>query len=252
MIQMKNHHSRFSKIAFILIVFFFALQLKAQVNDPQASYVRQRKINSFQQIFDLKNGALLVMLHARQNKINSLVAAGLLKEAEKVYVNQIKKNKGIANAFKKKFFYCPVYFFWNTDGQRLIEYGIDSVNFLNDSLIIDKSIRPGSQHILVSEFGIYAEGVQHNNSTVNQSEPRKLSSNTPSSLAGVEGLIIEDINLNALQKPFPFYLSIVEDEDRIFIVDEVVSKLNENFYSFNRTASRRILKPKFYKYFNKN
>lgn len=218
----------------------------------QPSYTRLRKISSFRQIFDLKDGALLVMLQSKQNKINFLKAHDQDKEAQETYRNQLKKNRGIISAFRKNFKFCPVYFFSNADGEKLIQYGIDSIGFLNDSLVQDSSVKPGFQHFFVAELGIFSEHRHPHDSVIDQSARGKIPDYAAGSFTGLELLIIEDQQLNPLRKPFPFYESILEDDEHIFQIDEVVAELNRNLFLFYMTAARRIHKPKFSKYFEKN
>ena len=133
------------------------------------------------------------------------------------------------------------------------------INFLFHDLSNECSFRkvfndhyfPSIQLIFVAEFGIYSEHAINKGDELDQNLSGQSLEYSTGSLTGAEVLIIKDGKFNSLQKPFPYFQSIIEHEDRILIVDELVARLNENLYSFNRTATRRILKPKFYKYFHK-
>lgn len=221
-----------SKICLLVFFILPAFGAFSQLNNPQPSYTRERKISSFREIFDLKQGVLLVMLHTKQSKIDALRSLGRATEADELEFKQAKKNKGIIKAFRMHFDYCPVYFFSNVEADKIIQGKISALSFVNDSLDEDPSIRPNTEKCLFAEFGIIAD-------------------DNSGSLKNVPVLVLEDKKLHPLKKPFPYYKMIIEDEDRIFDINNIMIQFNESLYEFNKTAKRRILKPKFEKYFER-
>jgi hypothetical protein len=229
----------------LLITFFHCLGQQAKI-----SYVKQRKINAFSQVFELRQGCLLVMLHTIQNKIDALEKLDRKTEAETFRNQQIKKNENIIAAFKKNFDFCPVYFFFSSDALRLLEFGPDSVSFVNSTLTIDTSIHIKSKKYFVAEFNRIQDDTtgyttRHHSSSENSETYQTVSASIS------QAFIIESKNLIQLKAPFPYFVPITETDEKIVFVESVVQKINKDLYKFERKAKKKILNPRFSPYFQK-
>lgn len=212
------------------------------------SYTRQRKVNAFNQVFELRQGCLLVMLHMAQNKIDALEKMERKTEAVTFRNQQIVKNQSIIAAFKNNFNFCPVYFFFTSEALKFLEYGPDSVSFVDSNLTIDTSIHIRNKKYFVAEFNKIQDDTtgyakRHHTSPGNTQTYQTVSSSTS------QAFIIESKNLIQLKSPFPNFVSITETDEKIVFVESVVQRINKDLYKFEMKAKKKILNPRFSPYF---
>jgi hypothetical protein len=239
----------------ISLLLFLAIQ-ECSSQRLRYGYVRKRKVDSYKQIIDLKNGFLLVMLHSNQNKIDALHALGRHEEAENLSKKQQAKNKNIMRSFHDEFDFCPVYFFMNAQALDLIEKGIGSVTFLDNNLKQDSSIKAGPEKFLVAEFGNmqmdtakYFSGYRL--STTDTGAWQKPNYYSTSSFQ-YQAFIVESPQMIQLKRPFPYFVMSTETDNKIFLYKSIIKKINRRLHSFYLKANEKVLLPRFSPYFKNN
>jgi len=244
------------KRAFIVSLLLFLAIHDCSSQRLNYGYVRKRKVDSYRQIMDLKNGFLLVMLHGNQNKIDALHSLGKHAEAENAKKQQDEKNKKIMNAFHAQFNFCPVYFFMNTQALDLVDKGINAITFVDKELKQDTSIKPGAEKFLVAEFGNlqmdttkYFAGYRLSTTdTGSWQKPTYYSTST----FLYDAFIIESPQLIQLKKPFPYFVMTTESDKKVNSYESVIEKVNQRLHAFFMKANEKILLKRFNPYFNSN
>ncbi len=161
-------------------------------------------------IKQLKNGALLVMLEAKENSINALKKNDYFEMAELVEFKQHVKNSKIVTAFRNNFTFCPVYFFYDSYIDRVLSNQITDVVFLNDNMKLDSSIKFCESNYLFSEFGAIRQDTakyfshSYYDSGSNGMERRSVYNGGPD--MRFEALIIMSKQMIQLKRPFPYYV----------------------------------------------
>jgi hypothetical protein len=216
-------------------------------------YIRHRKVRSYQQIFALRHGCLLVMLHRNQNKIDALHDLGKHSEAEMIKNQQASKNKAIIKAFRDNYDFSEARFFLNSDALKMIQYGPDSVTFLTDSLVPDTSIHVKSKKYFIGEFGMLQEDTAKYFSGYNivstDSGLQRLPAYYSSPGPYYPAFTMQSDKLVQLKKPFPNFIIITETDAKIFFLDAIVIKLNARLKAFYDDAEVKIKKGRFVRYF---
>ena len=191
----------------ILVLLIFLCSLNTSL---QAQKKSERKKVAYEQLDQLKNGALLVRLQTRELAITALRKVGRDSEANELVKSQMKINRDILKAFRLNFKFAPVYFFYSNFSAPVIGGETDKVVFLNDSLQPDTSIKFTMKSFLTGEFA-------------------------PVEKAGFGAALLLDNKLQQLKKPFPFYARTFETfalfrRTRAETVQKLNSKI-EKFYT---------------------
>lgn len=134
--------------------FSFQLGLKYRFHgnkEKAESYRSHTKAMAKKDIVRLKEGALLVRLKTSQNKINALQKVGKEKEAAKAKYWQKTQNEKIVKAFKDKFKFSPVYFFYSYSSDQVREGDFQGI-FLNDRLEVDSTIIMDKEIVFTAEY----------------------------------------------------------------------------------------------------
>lgn len=180
----------------------------------------------------LKKSALLVRLKTKSNTIKALEERGETTRAMKVSNEQKKKNIELVKAFRGHFYFCNVYFFYSSDTKHVKTGNLDSITFLNDSLIPDANIKIKEPTYYTCEIGNvqqddskYKEGYRIEN-TENGAE--KKTTYSGGSRMSFQALIIKDSGFNQLASPFPYYSRTLSSLPIRKTYDSVVKKLNSN------------------------
>lgn len=153
------------------------------INEPSQKQLAHEV--AYNQISELKNGVLLVRLSTSTAQINALKSRGRTEEADKIGAKQRQVNREIVDAFRSKFDFCRVEFFYSFNSQKVREGNLKGV-FLDEKLNTDSTITVDPRSaIYTAEFGTTGE----------------------SSTGGINfaALVIMDRKMETLQKPFPYY-----------------------------------------------
>jgi hypothetical protein len=157
----------------ILLFFFTGLSLQGQNARETASI----------QIKNLKNGFLIVRLKTGDLQASALEKAGN-KTAAKAYLQKREEeNKAIAEAFRKHFHFCPVYFCYTSSSEAIRQNKLKGV-LLNAQMQPDSTLAPPGL-FLTAEFGFSEE-------------------------QNFEGLIVMDTGFVQLRSPFPWIVKKFE------------------------------------------
>lgn len=152
------------------------------------------------QINQLKNGALLVRLHNNKTLLDGLRKMGKADMATQKEYEMLAINKNIMLAFKKHYTFSPVYFFFSSNSDTLLN-GARSGIFLDTNLTVDPTI------ILKEKFYLLAEKDDVYNSSigfVREDTARFVKEiGNPSKEAS---MVIKNKYGHQLKDPFPFYV----------------------------------------------
>lgn len=181
------------KISCLLLSCFLLLNSQALFasknnNDKNEDSV---KISASTLINGLKQGGLLVRLKTSENAIKILNARGRTKEAENLKAKQFAKNMEVYRAFKDKYKFGKIYFFYSTHSNE-VKTGLPSGIFLDSTLQPDTSIKLNGTNFYVAEIGDI------------QSE---------ATTSAIHGLHIMDTDLNEIDLERYYYLKSVWQVD---------------------------------------
>tara|TARA_R110000868_G_scaffold59371_2_gene182222 strand:+ start:10 stop:510 length:501 start_codon:yes stop_codon:yes gene_type:complete len=146
----------FKKLLLGLLTLYISSNGIAQ-NTPKKYSKSNSRIESKQQIKMLFDGVLLVRLKTRKSSIEALKKIGKFKKAKKYEKGQVELNKAIIHAFKNNFDFCPTYYFFSNESNKIHKGALDQVKFQNDSLFHDSNISVQTKNFLIAEFGNIAQ-----------------------------------------------------------------------------------------------
>lgn len=132
-----------------------------------------------ERLVKLHNGMLLIRLQTSEKQINALTEQGRTEEAEEIRQRQYDENKETILAFSQVFDFCPVYFFYAGDSEKIRSGELAGVIF-NSDLEVLANTAGLPEYFLTGEF-----------------------SETPN--LKIDGLVIMDEQMLPLEAPFPFY-----------------------------------------------
>jgi hypothetical protein len=219
-----------TRLLIILNICSVSLTVQGQ---KKISYRQQCKIDSKRQIVELHNGVLLVRLKQKQKSIDGLREQGRDKLADKVELNQKNRNSYIIDAFNSRFDFCPVYFFYSSDSKHVRNNKIDSISFLNDSLIKDISITLKDTNYYITEFG----RVEPEETFTYQSSTHLPKGETRATYSGgsdfsFKAVTVKTKNFKQLKEPFPYYSKEKSGSNKRANINNAVSKLNLSLKKF--------------------
>lgn len=149
------------------------------------------------QIKELKNGVLLVRLRTQENAIKSLEKANKQTAADKIRAQQAQANKQLINAFQTNFTFCPVYFFYSWDTEKVMN-GTTSGIFLDLNLNYDPNLKLPEKPFFIAEL---------TNVEQERPDPNDLTSSNNSE-ASFPALVMRDSSFNQLADPFPYFVKV--------------------------------------------
>jgi hypothetical protein len=144
------------------------------------SFGQSKKALAKEHARNLKNGALLVRLYTATNKTNALLVRGREEDAVQTQRDQYYINREMYVAFKAAYKFSPVYFFYNTDSDKVRRGEFDGI-LLNERLFPDSTIKINPSYYYIAEMD-----------------------NTPGT--GMYALVIKNKDFEFLEKPFPYYV----------------------------------------------
>lgn len=218
----------------IILITLFTSNLSAQ-KSKKLSYRKQCKIDAKRQIVELQGGVLLVRLKQKQKSIDALRKQGREKLANKIELKQKTRNSYIVDAFKTRFNFCPIYFFYSSDSKYVRTNKLDNVSFLNDSLFFDNSIILKDTNFYIAEFGhIEPEETITYQSSVHVPKKETRITYSGSSDFSFKALTVKTKYFKQLRGPFPYYSKESSGPNKRANINASVSKLNlilERFYN---------------------
>ena len=200
---------------------------------PACKNYKIQRNRSFSQVEILKNNALLVRLNTSNSKIGLLKNAGKLAEAEKERQMTAEKNRKTMEAFRERYDFSKVYFFY-TDAADALKHGrFDEVE------LFDAGMRPVSDRsflkrgYLVAAFAsvyqdqTYVEGTDNARYAV-------------AGTSGLPALVVMDAEYIQLRTPFPYRVMI--DPTSPYEGESVAllnSRLHKHYTRYERKKARR-------------
>lgn len=162
-------------------LFLFTLGSLAIIGQSDCQVTVQENID----LNYLKNGALLVRLQTRNPSIAALKERGMEDKALILEQEQAAENKELIRAFKQEYRFSPVYFFFNTETDQLLDGNYGLITLVNDRLQADETISFPEGNFLIAELS-YLKYPGENRT-------------------GFHALILKDACLKQLKKPFPYF-----------------------------------------------
>lgn len=196
-------------LALLLLCSFTLSAARTDSPDERQEQRRQERLLPRKQIQQLHNGALLVRLKTKSQAIAKLHSMGYHTQADQMRDRQADFNKKILQAFRQEFSFCPVYFFFSEDLEKVIKKELKAVQFLNDSLQVDTTIHYTNPNFLTADFGPIEQDTasyfdkNYMASSTNGIEMRSSAYGGPS--MGFEALLIRSEEFIQLRRPFPYY-----------------------------------------------
>lgn len=173
-LKMKNlipsMNLRFFKLVSLLLFLGTPISDYAQDSAPE-DYTKEEFIRDF------KDGYLLVRLQDKNLTLQTLKERGREKEIEQVVAKQRRENQEIILSFSNVFTFCPVYFFYAKDSEAIRKGDFKDKVFDAQQNAVDLNTE---KTIFTAEFA----------------ETEKL---------GIDGLIIRDGQMLALNDPLPYF-----------------------------------------------
>jgi hypothetical protein len=199
------------------------------------SFAQYNRTVAYQQIKDLKNGALVVRLKTNDKSVLAYRQSGRNDIAERMIADRETQNKKIIHSFRSFFDFCPVYFILtkNTNDLKLGNHQI----FLNDTLALDTSIYLKENFYLLAEYG----NVMANERVDEYRYKGVYTTQESSSVVGQSALVMLDTANTQLKEPFPFYETVYLEN-----YNKAVEKFNRDLHKFyiNSTVKEEIKKKK--------
>jgi len=210
----------------------------------RADNPKKHLIKSGQQINQLHEGSLLIRLKHRKKSIAALRSIGKAKAADKIEDRQRRLNKAIIHAFKERFDFCPVYFFFSDHSQSVMEQQFEQVEFLNPNLSPDKTITIGDNGFLLGEYGTIEQDTTRyfNGYYYVQSEnglERRKRYNTSGTNSGFGALNIKNDQFIQLARPFPYYVRTFDSFPIKRKPEKVVKKMNRKLHRFYESKNNK-------------
>ncbi len=195
---MKKTSLKFIIQAFVAI---FLLGITPQIGYAQwasaAMTTYPKRVKNIKAIDHIKKGVLVVRLESKANNIEKLTSSIELNDIDQKLRRQLKIqraqmiedrdkfNSELIAAFHADYTFSDFVFMMDTSSVHLLAGKTDGI-FLDKQGNIDPSISIHGKDTYIMRIG-------------------KLSSETTT---GIEALIVSDKNLNDMQRPFPYYISL--------------------------------------------
>ena len=197
------------------------------------SPTRNLKQRSASQIRNMKNGVLLVRLRTSEIAIRNLKKSGNEKMAATLQRQQDAANQRIIYAFQKQFSFCPVFFFYSSDTDK-VKAGKTSGFFLNNQLQVDPNLAIPDTNYFVAE--------------ITELEQFRANPDSPEESVNAEvsfkALVIRDYKFHQLAKPFPFFIKAASNfpprkRSEVEMVDMLDARLEAYYKSTLSKAEKK-------------
>lgn len=200
-------------------------------NAPVSNSSKEQRAK--RQIQEMKNGVLLVRLRTQQNALDILQKKDKTK-AEELKQSQATTNLQLANAFRQHFTFCPVYFFYSSDSEK-IEKGEMLGILLNEKLEKDTTLQLPEKPFFIAEI----------TDIVQDQAGKREPDASYNAEATFKALVLRDNYFNQLTSPFPFYVKVqLLMPPRKRTETELVQILNKDLQNFHKLVTGSTGSPK--------
>lgn len=245
---MKKRTTRFSIPVTVQLIAAIALCLlilpATSLAQKKTSPRKERKAATRQQIAQLHQGALLVRLQTKSNSIAALRRIGKVSAADKIEANQLELNKEIVQAFSANLDFCPTYFFFSDQSEKVYNKQLEEIVFLDKNLQPDSTIQLKTTNFLTAEFGQVTQDTLKKFDTYYDTEgkngPTKEARYQGSSSMGFGALVIKSEQFVQLRKPFPFYVKTYDSVSPFKRPSSTtVALMNTKLHKYYKKAQKR-------------
>lgn len=223
----------------LLILMPFQLMIGQTETTKSESYRKARKRNAIEQIQGLHDGVLLVRLKTRKPTIEALKERGQAEKAAKLEENQKRLNHNIIAAFKANFDFCPVYFFYSNYTKQVKSGDLASVEFLNEDLMVDNSIKLEDPYYLTAEIGSVVEDTARHFDGYyyepSANGPERKAAYYGGNNLGFEALVMKSDQFIQLTRPFPYYERMLRKS-----LPTIVTGMNADLHRFHTRKSKQL------------
>jgi len=176
-----------------------------------------RKKRANEAIVQLKSGALLVQLQSKQISIDAYNEKGYQSIAEEIAQEQKEGNIRIMRAFNESFHFCKVYFFLSDQVDEIKEKRWEEVNFINKNYKADPSIILKESFFMIA---VYSKTVESDKNKQYRS------------ILSIDAITIIDEDFIEMTKPFPYYLKMPEEIQKIKKIKKKIYNYDNELRSF--------------------
>lgn len=195
---------------------------KTRTKAPSARKINKK--NTAKAIKQLKNGgAVLYMIRDLKTSSSMLKEKGYDKLAESKEAEAKKKNQFIIGSLAKKFTFCPIYFFYQSDLEK-IQRGEISGNLVDTNLVKVPGLSFNHNYFLILDYGdVYDETGKIYSDTAKSDLSGKMSLKNDS-------FVFKNKYLSQLTEPFPFFQTCHYPYKEIYIKIKRINKRLNKFY----------------------
>jgi len=104
---------------------------------------------------------VLVQLRTEQNRIKALTKAGNTKALEEVQKDAEGERQAMINDFEKNYHYCPVYYFIDTNFEKIKKQDFDGILLNADGTKANVKIPKGNNDYVIAYYGYLSERYYH-------------------------------------------------------------------------------------------
>ncbi len=190
--------------------------------------------NAKTQIQDLDKGLMLVRLHTLERSIEALKQQDMPLKAEELKKRIELQHHELMKAFDTHFDFCDVYFFYSADSKKVLNENYEGIIYDKKGKLVE-NFNPG-KNLFFAENCPYPNdnspaGYDYELIRSEQgAEVQKIPYFDPYHNFGV--FCIRDKNMQALKKPFPFYVKIYGDFIYYRKANSFVPVLNQKLYKY--------------------
>lgn len=222
---------------YLLFYFLFFLSLQSLSQSDVRGTPEWYKATANRQIRDLKAGALLFRLPQNKVAIQAARDSGFVLTAARMERQLHERNIEIIAHMRKYFTFCDVYFIYADQSEKVLAHEWKEIDFLSDSLKVDKSIHLPDVPIFTAELTLLradtariatGEVMRHNN----EGDLKNVQTYTSSPDPMFEALIIKSDQFVQLHKPFPYYSRTFNSLPFRRSMKKVVKIMDENLEAF--------------------
>jgi hypothetical protein len=215
------------------ILFFFALTLLttsfAQVDSSltvHSGITRKLKALAYQQIHNLREGALIVRLKSNTTTIEKLREKGY-DEAANEMIQRIKiENQALVRQINNHFDFCPVYFIYSHDAKHIKNKEFDKVTFLSSDLKPDSTILFTHKTFLTAAYGTISANRETKVYSHTKDYPEETNTYQGISDLQVTVFYIMDEEFRRVMDPFPGSAGVFNS------YKNAVKRMNTKLYQF--------------------
>jgi hypothetical protein len=227
---------------YLLFYFLLFLSLQSLSQSDVRGTPEWYKATASRQIRDLKSGVLLFRLPQNKVAIQSARDSGFVITAARMEKKLLERNLEVVAHMRKYFTFCDVYFIYADQTEKVMEHQWNEIEFLSDSLTIDKSIALPDVPVFTAELTLLradtariatGEVMRRND----DGELKTVQTYTSSPDPMFEALIIKSDQFVQLHKPFPYYSRTFNSLPFRRSMKKVVKIMDENLELFLKKAS---------------